>query len=141
MVTGPAEPPSQQWLMQPSWLPRLRATLGVLVVLSAVVALVLAWPWRTWALLAVPACLLLGVFLVWASRFEHSGTRLAPDAITVTEGRRPRRLERVDILDLRLDDPERPWRVEAVLRDGAVVILLGVPPSELERLRRWHSGV
>lgn len=127
--------------MQPSWLPRLRAGIGVLVVLSAVAALAVAWPWDSWALLAAPAWLLLGLFLVWASRFEHSGTRLEPDAITVVEGRRPRRLERVDILDLRPDPPEGAWRLQAVLRDGSSVTLLGVPPGELERLRRWHSGV
>lgn len=126
--------------MQPPWLPALRASIGAAVILSAVAALVLSWPWRSWALLIVPAWMLLGVFLVWASRFERSGTRLEPDAITVVEGRRPRRLERADILDLRPDAPHEAWRVQAVLRDGEVVTLLGVPPTELERLRRWHLG-
>ena len=126
--------------MQPPWLPRLRAALGAAVVLSGVVGLVAAWPWRSWGLLGVPAYLLLGAFLIWASRFERSGTRLEPDAITVVEGRRPRRLERADILDLRPDSPTEPWRVQAVLRDGEVVTLLGVPPTEVERLRRWHLG-
>lgn len=32
--------------MQPRWLPRLRAGIGVAVVLSAVAALVVAWPWQ-----------------------------------------------------------------------------------------------
>ena len=127
--------------MQPPWLPALRATIGVAVILSAVVVLVISWPWRNWALLIAPAWMAFGGFLVWASRYERSGTRLEADAITVVEGRRPRRLERPDILDLRPDSRERPWRVQAVLRDGQVVTLLGVPPSELERLRRWHIGV
>lgn len=127
--------------MQPPWLPALRAAIGVAVILSAVVVLVLTWPWRDWALVIAPVWLLFGVFLVWASRFERSGTRLEADAITVVEGRRPRRLERADILDLRPDAPQRAWRVQAVLRDGQVVTLLGVPPSQLERLRRWHTGV
>ena len=127
--------------MQPSWVPALRAAIGVAVILSAVVILVVTWPWREWALLIAPAWLAFGVFLVWASRFERSGTRLEPDAITVVEGRRPRRLGRTDILDLRPDAPEQAWRVQAVLRDGEVVTLLGVPPSELERLRHWHTGV
>lgn len=39
---------------------------------------------------------------------------------------------------LRADPPDGPWRLEAVLRDGQVVTLLGVPPAELERLRGWH---
>ena len=30
--------------------------------------------------------------------------------------------------------------LSAVLADGSLVTLLGVPPSELERLRRWHTG-
>ncbi len=127
--------------MQPPWLPALRATIGVAVILSAVTVLALSWPWRSWALLIAPVWMLFGVFLVWASRFERSGTRLEADALTVVEGRRPRRLERSDILDLRPDAPQRAWRVQAVLRDGEVVTLLGVPPSELERLRRWHTGV
>jgi hypothetical protein len=126
--------------MQPSWLPALRATIGAAVILSAVVVLAISWPWRNWALLIAPAWMLFGVFLVWASRYERSGTRLDADAITLTEGRRPRRLERKDILDLRPDAPHGAWRVQAVLRDGEVVTLLGVPPSELERLRRWHTG-
>lgn len=136
-MTTPA-PDREQWLMQPRWLPTLRAGIGVVVALTAVVALVLSYPWRLPAILIIVAWLLLGVFLVWASRFERSGTRLEPDAITVVEGRRPRRLTRADILDLRADPPDGPWRLEAVLRDGQVVTLLGVPPAELERLRGWH---
>ncbi|GAA1164622.1 hypothetical protein GCM10009584_01890 [Ornithinimicrobium humiphilum] len=127
--------------MQPAWLPRLRAGIGLAMLLVAVVVLALSWPWRTWALLVIPAWMLLGVFLVWASRFERTGTRLEPDALTVVLGRRPRRLGRADILDVRADPPEQPWRLTAVLRDGEVIPLLGVPPTELERLRRWHVGV
>lgn len=125
--------------MQPAWLPRLRAGIGVAVAVSAVVGLVLAW--GTIAVALMVLWLALGVFLVWASRFEHTGTTLDPDAVTVVEGRRPRRLTREDILDLRTEEPDGlPWRVVAVLRDGQTVPLLGVPPAELERLRRWHSG-
>lgn len=125
--------------MQPAWLPRFRAGIGVAVAVSAVLGLVLAW--GTIAVTLMVLWLALGVFLVWASRFEHTGTTLDADAITVVEGRRPRRLTREDILDLRTDEPDGlPWRVVAVLRDGQTVPLLGVPPTELERLRRWHSG-
>ena len=127
--------------MQPRWVPALRAGIGLVVAGTAVVALVLARPWRAPALALILAWLALGVFLVWASRFERSGTRLETDAITVVEGRRPRRLTREDILDLRPEPPESPWRLQAVLRDGRTVTLLGVPTTELERLRRWHSGV
>ena len=130
-------PDEARWLMQPAWLPALRAGIGVAIALSAVVAIVLSW--GTLALALAVVWLALGVFLVWASRFERSGTRLTPDALTVTEGRRPRRLTRPDILDLRAAGPEdHPWRLEAVLRDGELVPLLGVPPAELGRLRAWH---
>lgn len=129
------------WLMQPTWLPAMRAAIGVTVVLSALVGLAVAWPWRTPALLLLVVWLAYGTFLVWASRHEHSGTRLEPDAIVLTEGRRVRRLTRSDILDLRPDQPgERAWRVQALLTDGQLVTLLGVPPQELARLRAWHVG-
>lgn len=124
--------------MQPSWLPTLRAGIGVVVILSAVVGLVLAWGTITVALMVL--WLALGIFLVWASRYERTGTSLDQDAITVVEGRRPQRLTRADILDLRAEGPEdNPWRIVAVLRDGQTVPLLGVPVAELDRLRRWHS--
>ncbi|SOC56061.1 hypothetical protein [Ornithinimicrobium cerasi] len=139
-MTTPA-PQEDQWLMQPRWVPALRAGIGLLLAGSAVAALVLVRPWRAPALALILAWLALGIFLVWASRFERSGTRLEADAITVVEGRRPRRLTRADILALRGEPPQAPWRLQAVLRDGRTVTLLGVPPGELERLRRWHSGV
>lgn len=124
--------------MQPAWLPRLRAGIGVAVTLSAVLGLVLAW--GTIAVALMVLWLGLGIFLVWASRFEHTGTTLDAGAITVVEGRRPLRLTREDILDLRTEEPDGiPWRLVAVLRDGRTVPLLGVPPAELERLRAWHS--
>lgn len=127
--------------MQPRWLPALRAALGVAVVLGALVALVATRPGPV-GLVVVAAWSAYGVFLVWASRHEHSGTRLQDDAIVLTEGRRVRRLTRADILDVRPDAPgEQAWRVQALLADGSLVTLLGVPPSELERLRRWHTGV
>ncbi len=124
--------------MQPVWLPAFRAGIGVVIALGAVVAMVLSW--GSIAFVLAVACLALGLFLVWASRFERSGTRLTPEALVVTEGRRPRRLTREDILDLRATGPEEhPWRLEAVLREGVVVPLLGVPTTELERLRAWHD--
>lgn len=127
--------------MQPRWLPTLRAGIGVAVLLTLAVMLVLTWPWRLGEVLMALVWVAFGVFLIWASRREHSGTRLEAEAIVVTTGRRPRQLTRDDILDLRTDGPpERSWRVQAVLRDGEVVTLLGVPPGELGRLRRWHVG-
>ncbi len=127
--------------MQPRWLPILRAGIGVAVVLSAVVALVLAWPWRVIEVFLGLVWLGYGAFLVWASRRERSGTRLEDDAVVITSGRDVQRLTRADILDLRTDQPGgRAWRVQAVRRDGRVVTLLAVPPEELERLRRWHVG-
>lgn len=124
--------------MQPSWLPTLRAGIGVVLILSAFVGLVLAWGTIVVALMVL--WLALGVFLVWASRYERTGTALDQDAITVVEGRRPQRLTRADVLDLRAEGPaDHPWRIVAVLRDGRTVPLLGVPPAELDRLRRWHS--
>lgn len=135
------EPDRAQWLMQPGWVPLLRAALGVVIAVSAVAALVLARPSHPAAVVLALATFGLGVFLVWASRFERSGTRLDPDAVTLVEGRRPRRLTRADILDLRGEPADgTPWRVVAVLRDGEEVTLLGVPPTELDRLRRWHSA-
>lgn len=127
--------------MQPRWLPALRAGIGGAVMASAVLALVLAWPWRAIEVVLAALWLLYGAFLVWASRRERSGTRLEPDAVVVTSGRDVLRLTRDDILDLRTDLPgERAWRVQAVRRDGRVVTLLAVPPSELGRFRRWHVG-
>lgn len=123
--------------MQPAWVPTLRAGIGVVLALCAVVALVLAWPWDGIDL-GMLLWLGLGIFLIWASRAERSGTRLGDEAITVTSGRTVSTLTREDILDLRHDDPERPWRVQAVVRDGRTVTLLGVPPAELARLRAWH---
>lgn len=125
--------------MQPPWLPAFRAGIGVFIMLSGVAALVLTWGELT-SLVAL-VWMAFGAFLVWASRFERSGTRLEPDAITVVAGRRPRRLTRQDVLDLRTDTPTgTSGQVEAVLHDGTVVPLLGVPATELERLRRWHAG-
>ena len=139
--SGPTGSPTDEWLMQPRWLPTLRAALGVAVVLSAVLALALTSPGPV-GLTVVVVWAAYGVFLVWASRHEHSGTRLEEDAIVLTEGRKTRRLTRSDILDLRPDAPGgRAWRVQALLADGSLITLLGVPPSELERLRRWHTGV
>ena len=127
--------------MQPRWLPTLRAGIGVAVLVSAVVALVLAHPWRVLEVVMVAVWAGYGAFLVWASRRERSGTRLEDDAVVVTSGRQTTRLTRADILDLRTDQPgEHAWRLQAVRRDGQLVTLLGVPPSELDRLRRWHVG-
>lgn len=127
--------------MQPRWLPTLRAGIGVTLILAALVVLVAARPWE-WPDLVMVACWAgLGSFLVWASRRERSGTRLTKEEIVLTSGRQVDRLTRQDILDLRHDQPEpHAWRIEAVLADGRRVILLGVPPGELERLRRWHLG-
>lgn len=128
-----------EWLMQPRWLPTLRASIGVAVVLSAIAALAVSYPWRVLEVLLVTLWAGYGVFLVWASRREHSGTRLEEDAIVITSGADVSRLTRADILDLRTDQPgERAWRVQAVRRDGRLITLLGVPPGELDRLRRWH---
>ncbi|ANS80114.1 hypothetical protein SGUI_2718 [Serinicoccus hydrothermalis] len=133
--------PPREWLMQPRWLPTLRASIGIAVILSAVLALALTWPWRVVEVLLALLWLGYGVFLVWASRREHSGTRLEQDALLVTSGKEVERLTRADILDLRTDQPgRRAWRVQAVHRDGRRVTLLGVPPGELDRLRRWHVG-
>ncbi len=127
--------------MQPRWLPTLRAGIGVAVLVSAVVALVLAHPWRVLEVVMVAVWAGYGAFLVWASRRERSGTRLEDDAVVVTSGRQTTRLTRADILDLRTDQPgQHAWRLQAVRRDGRLVTLLGVPPSELDRLRRWHVG-
>ena len=127
--------------MQPRWLPMLRAGIGIAVVVSAVVALVLAHPWRVLEVVMVAVWAGYGAFLVWASRRERSGTRLEDDAVVVTSGRQTTRLTRADILDLRPDQPgQHAWRLQAVRRDGQLVTLLGVPPSELDRLRRWHVG-
>lgn len=128
--------------MQPRWLPAFRAAIGVTVVVSAVIALVVVRPWRPLGVALVLAWSGYGLFLVWASRHEHSGTRLEGDVVVLTEGRRVRRLTRTDILDIRPDGPGvHAWRVQALLADGTLVTLLGVPPSELGRLRRWHTGV
>ncbi|GAA5168120.1 hypothetical protein [Ornithinimicrobium tianjinense] len=136
-----AEEDRGEWLMQPRWVPLLRAALGCLIGVSALAALVLARPTHPAAVVLTLAALGLGVFLMWAGRFERSGTRLDPDALTVIEGRRPRRLSRADVLDVRGEPAGGiPWRVVAVLRDGEEVTLLGVPPAELDRLRRWHTG-
>ena len=125
--------------MQPRWLPALRAALGVAIVLSAIAALALAWPWRVIEVVLGALWCGYGVFLVWASRRERSGTRLEDDAIVVTSGSEVTRLTRADILDLRTDQPgERAWRVQAIDSRGRLVTLLAVPPEELERLRRWH---
>lgn len=127
--------------MQPRWLPAFRAGLGVAVILSALAALVvLIVRERPGGLVLVAAWCGYGVFLVWASRRERSGTRLEQDEIVVTSGREVHHLRREDILDLRHDRPADPWRVQAVLRDGTLLTLLAVPPEELERLRRWHLG-
>ena len=127
--------------MQPRWLPTLRAGIGVAVLVSAVVALVLAHPWRVLEVVMVAVWAGYGAFLVWASRRERSGTRLEDDAVVVTSGRQTTRLTRADILDLRTDQPgQHAWQLQAVRRDGRLVTLLGVPPSELDRLRRWHVG-
>lgn len=129
--------------MQPRWLPAARAGLGVAVIASAFVALavlLLQRPWRPVGLALVAVWCGYGVFLVWASRRERSGTRLEQDEIVVTSGREVHHLRREDILDLRHDRPADPWRVQAVLRDGTLLTLLAVPPEELERLRRWHLG-
>lgn len=129
--------------MQPRWLPAFRAGLGVAVILSALAALgllVVQRPWRPGGLVLVAVWCGYGVFLVWASRRERSGTRLEQDQIVVTSGRQVHHLGRHDILDLRHDRPVEPWRVQAVLRDGTLLTLLAVPPEELERLRRWHVG-
>ncbi|AXH97420.1 hypothetical protein DV701_16050 [Ornithinimicrobium avium] len=124
--------------MQPAWLPTLRAGIGLVVILSAAVGIVLAWGTIVVALMVL--WLALGVFLVWASRYERTGTTLDEGAITVVEGRHPQRLTRAGVLDLRTEGPaEHPWRIVAVLRDGRTLPLLGVPPGELDRLRRWHS--
>ena len=125
--------------MQPRWVPALRAAIGAFLVLAALAALAIAWPWDGIDL-AMLLWLGLGLFLIWASRAERSGTRLSDDAITVTSGRRVSALTPGDILDLRHDDPANPWRVQAVLRDGRTVTLLGVPPAGLERLQAWHLG-
>ncbi|WP_165368450.1 hypothetical protein [Serinicoccus sediminis] len=136
-----APDPADEWLMQPRWLPTLRAGIGVAVLVSAVVALVLAHPWRVLEVVMVAVWAGYGAFLVWASRRERSGTRLEDDAVVVTSGRQTTRLTRADILDLRTDQPgQHAWRLQAVRRDGRLVTLLGVPPSELDRLRRWHVG-
>lgn len=125
--------------MQPRWLPAFRAGIGVAVLVAALAALAFAYPWRPAELIVVPAWCGYGVFLIWASRRERSGTRLEDDVVVVTSGRQVHRLTRADILDLRHDQPEpHAWRVQAVLRDGQVLTLLAVPPSELGRLRRWH---
>lgn len=130
---------TSEWLMQPRWLPTLRAGLGIAVMLSALVALVLARPWQAGELILVLVWLGYGVFLVWASRRERSGTRLEQDELVVTSGKKVYRLTRADILDLRHDQPApHAWRVQAVLRDGELLTLLAVPPEELERLRAWH---
>lgn len=135
--------PQTEWLMQPRWLPTFRAGLGVAVILSALVALAalsVVGPWRPGALPLVAAWCGYGVFLVWASRRERSGTRLEADRIVVTSGTQVDHLGRQDILDLRHDQPPpHAWRVQAVLRDGRLLTLLAVPPEELERLRRWHA--
>lgn len=124
--------------MQPSWVPALRAGIGATLILCALIAMAWAWPWR-----GVDFVLLiwlgLGAFLVWASRSERSGTRVTPEDITVTIGRRVERLTREDILDLRHDRAEgRARRVQAVVRDGRTVTLLGAPPEALDALRAWH---
>lgn len=127
--------------MQPRWLPTLRAGIGVTLILAALVVLVAVRPWEWTDLVMVGCWTALGVFLVWASRRERSGTRLTREEIVLTSGRQVDRLTRKDILDLRHDQPgPHAWRIEAVLADGRRVILLGVPPTELERLRRWHLG-
>lgn len=127
--------------MQPRWLPAMRAGIGISVLVLASAALALAWPWGDREYLLAAVWIVYGAFLIWASRRERSGTRLEPDAIVVTSGRRVDRLGHDDILDLRTDRPgEQAWRVQAVLRDGRLLTLLGVPPAELERLRRWHIG-
>lgn len=127
--------------MQPRWLPTLRAGIGVAVVMSAVGALVVARPWRPLELWLALMWASYGFFLIWASRRERSGTKLEPDAIVLTVGKQVTRLTRSDILDLRTDQPGRhAWRVQAVGRDGRIITLLAVPPSELEHLRRWHVG-
>lgn len=125
--------------MQPRWLPTLRAGIGVTIMLSAVLALFFARPWERAAIPVVLAWAGLGLFLIWASRRERSGTLLGAEEIVVTSGRQVHRLTRVEILDLRHDRPE-PYaaRVQAVLRDGSRLTLLAVPPAELQRLRRWH---
>lgn len=125
--------------MQPRWLPTLRAGIGVAVILSAIGALVVAWPWRPLEVGLTSLWAGYGAFLVWASRRERSGTRLEEDAIVLTSGAQVTRLTRDDILDLRTDLPGRhAWRVQAVARDGRLITLLAVPPAELELLRRWH---
>ncbi len=128
--------------MQPRWLPTLRAAIGGAVIVSAVTALALAYPWRGLEVALVALWGGYGAFLVWASRRERSGTRLEDDAVVVvTSGGRTTRLTRADILDLRTDQPgRRAWRVQAVRRDGRLITLLAVPPAELERLRAWHVG-
>lgn len=139
MSTRPSPADSQLWLMQPRWVPALRAGIGGVVSVCAIAALALVWPWDG-ADLLLTLWLGLGIFLMWASRFEHSGTRIDPDAVSVAVGRRVRRFTRAEILDLRHDRPgEAAWRVQAVLRDGETVTLLGVPPSELGRFRAWHQ--
>ncbi|KUG56750.1 hypothetical protein AVL62_11420 [Serinicoccus chungangensis] len=136
-----APDPSSEWLVQPRWLPTLRAAIGGAVIVSAVTALALAYPWRGLEIALVGLWGGYGAFLVWASRRERSGTRLEDDAVVVTSGGRTTRLTRADILDLRTDQPgRRAWRVQAVRRDGRVITLLAVPPAELERLRAWHVG-
>lgn len=139
----PGGSPQTEWLMQPRWLPAFRAGLGVAVLVSALgvlLALALVGPWRPGALPLVAAWTGYGVFLVWASRRERSGTRLEDDRIVVTSGTQVDELTRQDILDLRHDQPPpHAWRVQAVLRDGRLLTLLAVPPGELERLRRWHA--
>lgn len=126
--------------MQPSWVPLLRAGLGVLIMAIGVAALVLSRPWT-----AVHLFLLLwvglGAFLVWASRQERSGTRFDGETLTVVIGRRAHRIAREDVLDLRHDSPDGlPWRIEAIVTDGARVPLLGVPPAELEAMQAWHRA-
>ncbi|MGO0575396.1 hypothetical protein [Ornithinimicrobium panacihumi] len=137
----PGSPPTTtEWLMQPSWVPLLRAGIGAVLVLTSLVALAIAWPWGGIDL-GMLLWLGLGVFLIWASRSERSGTRLIGEEIVVTAGRRVTRLTRADILDLRHDSPDgTPWRVQAVCGDGSLITLLGVPPAELERVRAWHRS-
>lgn len=127
--------------MQPRWLPMLRGTIGTAITLTAVISLLAIRPLRVPIVLFTVLWSGLGIFLIWASRHEHSGTLLEPDAITVTEGKRPRRMTREDILTLRADPAVRPWRILAVLRDGSSVMLLGVPPRELDRFVRWLDRI
>lgn len=127
--------------MQPRWLPVMRASIGFACVLAATVGLAWTRPWEPVELVMVGIWVSYGVFLIWVSRWERSGTRVEQDAVVVTAGRRVQRLTRADILDLRLDQPPpHAWRVQAVVTSGERVTLLAVPVSELDGLRRWHVG-